>query len=92
MVREDMWSGYRERLYQGQRCVSASKAVRVTARAGWRYYNVLTITFLDDQGAMVRSESVPAGRFNQGQTCTGRWLRYQDGRWVVSTTPTGAER
>jgi hypothetical protein len=79
-TREDMWSGYFERVYRGERCI-ARTSTRTCARQGWRYYNVLSVTFLNDDGTTRRIESIPAGRFNGAQRCTGRRLRYVDNRW-----------
>lgn len=79
--REDMWSGFRERLYNGQRCV-ALPGGRTCAKAGWKHYNVLAVSFLAEDGSVLRQESIPAGRFNSSARTTGRVLRYQAaGRW-----------
>lgn len=51
------------RLKDGRLCLTG-KPVRTRAKVGWKYYNVIYITWVDEEGHDLGGETMPLGRFN----------------------------
>jgi hypothetical protein len=56
--------GHQEAKTKDGRLCILGKPIRTRSREGWGYYNVVTVTWIDEEGKRLGSESWPLGRLN----------------------------